>query len=188
LHAPDWLIGPDVLGRNYSRGMPLQPTPHPRGGWYIDFPQRPGRVNSVTFSHGPLTGKRRIVMRYRIEAAPGVQIVPARDPEWPAIITLQFQRGGDNWTARGKFETYRWFATFASQSPLKPGEREMVASLNGDWTAVQTSHAKTSPAAFREAIANADRVGFVFGGGNSFSHGVYATGPARIVVTQFRVE
>jgi hypothetical protein len=186
--AGAWLIGPNVRGRNYSRGMPLTPSPHPRGGWYIDFPQAPGRINSVTFRHGSLAGKKRIVMRYRIEADPGVKIVPASAPEWPAIITLQFQRAGDTWTARGEFETYRWFGTFASQSPLRPGEREMVAPLNGNWTAIQTSSAKSNPAAFQQAIAGADRVGFVFGGGNSYSHGVYATGRARLVVTQFRVE
>jgi hypothetical protein len=53
---------------------------------------------------------------------------------------------------------------------------------------VQTSSARSSPAAFRAAIANADQVGFVLGGGDGFGHGVFATGPARLVVTDFRVE
>ena len=38
-------------------------------------------------------------MRYRIEADPGVRIVPATAPQSPSIITLYFQRGGDNWSA-----------------------------------------------------------------------------------------
>jgi hypothetical protein len=109
-------------------------------------------------------------------------------PELPSIITLYFQRGGDNWSGRRRFETYRWYATFASQSPIRPGEHVMIAPLDGNWTAVETSSARTQPAAFRDAIADADQVGFVLGGGDGYGHGVFATGPARLIVTEFRVE
>jgi hypothetical protein len=64
----------------------------------------------------------------------------------------------------------------------------MAVPLNGNWTAVQSSSARTNPAAFRAALAAADRIGFVLGGGDGFGHGVFATGPARLVVTSFRVE
>jgi hypothetical protein len=92
------------------------------------------------------------------------------------MITLYFQRGGDDWSARGPFEAYRWYATFATQSPIRPGEHVLVAPLNGNWTAVQSSNARTNPAAFRAALAEADQVGFVLGGGDGFGHGVRATG------------
>jgi hypothetical protein len=183
-----WVIGPIINGRNYSQGMPLHPSPGPRGGWHIDLPRAPGSVHYVTFRHGSLAGKSRIVMRYRIEAAPGVRIAPATSPASPSMITLYFQRRGDNWSARGRFETYRWYATFATQSPIVPGAHEMIAPLNGSWTAVMTSSARSDPAAFRDAIAAADQVGFVLGGGDGYGHGVFATGPARLIVTEFRVE
>ena len=183
-----WTIGPIIRGRNYSRGMPLHPTPRRGGGFQIDLPRAPASVHYVTFRHGPLTGKRRIVMRYRIEADPGVQILASSDGKSPSMITLYFQRSGDNWSGRGRFESYRWYATFATRTPLSPGAYEMVAPLDGAWTAVETSGARTNPAAFREAIAAADQVGFVLGGGDGYGHGVFATGPARIVVTDFRVE
>lgn len=186
--AGAWTIGPIVRGRNHSRGMPLRPTLGPRGGFQIDLPRAPGSVHYVTFPHGSLAGKRRIVMRYRIVAAPGVRIEPRTAPGAPSMITLYFQQAGDNWTARGPFETYRWYATFATRSPITPGEHVMVAPLNANWTAVQTSSARTNPAGFREAIVNADQVGFVLGGGDGFGHGVFATGPARLIVTDFRVE
>jgi hypothetical protein len=189
--APDagaWTIGPIVRGRNYSRGMPLHPTPRRGGGFVIDLPQAPGSAHYVTFRQGSLAGKRRIVMRYRIEAAPGVRIVPLTNPAQASMITPFFQRSGDNWTARGPYESYRWYATFATQSPLHPGTFEIVAPLNGNWTAVETSSARTNPEGFRDAIANADQVGFVLGGGDGYGHGVYATGPARLIVTEFRVE
>lgn len=183
-----WVIGPIINGRNYSQGMPLHPSPGPGGGWHIDLPRAPGSVHYVTFRHGSLAGKRRIVMRYRVEADPGVRIAPATSPASPSMITLYFQRRGDNWSARGRFETYRWYATFATQSPITPGEHEMIAPLNGNWTAVMTSSARTDPAAFRDAVAAADQVGFVLGGGDGYGHGVFATGRARLIVTEFRVE
>jgi hypothetical protein len=186
--AGEWTIGPIIRGRNHSRGMPLNPTPGPRGSFHIDLPRAPGSVHYVTFPHGSLAGKRRIVMRYRVVAAPGVRIEPRTAPGAPSMITLYFQQAGDNWTARGPYETYRWYATFATKSPITPGDHVMVAPLGANWTAIQTSSARTNPAAFREALENADQVGFVMGGGDGFGHGVYATGPARLIVTSFRVE
>lgn len=186
--ATDWEIGPIIRGRNYSVGMPLHPTPRPGGGWHIDLPRHPGSVHYVTFPHGSLAGKRRIVMRYRVEMAPGVRIEASTAPGTPGMLTLYFQRLGDNWSGRRAFEPYRWYATFATRSPITRGEHVMVAPLNANWTAVNTSTALTNPAAFQAAIAEADQVGFVLGGGDGFGHGAYATGPARLVVTEFRVE
>lgn len=188
LDARAWVIGPIIRGRNYSRGMPLRPSPRASGGWQIEFPQAPASVHQLTYAHGSLAGKRRIVMRYRIEAAPGVRIVPRTAPGAPSIITLFFQRRGDNWSARGPYEAYRWYATFASHSPIAPGNHVMTVPLNGNWTAVETSSARSNPAAFADAIADAGQVGFVLGGGDGFGHGVFATGPARLIVTSFRVE
>jgi hypothetical protein len=51
-----------------------------------------------------------------------------------------------------------------------------------------TSNAYSNRYGFSDALANADQVGFVLGGGDGFGHGVYATGPARLIVTDFRVE
>lgn len=186
--ARDWVIGPIIRNRNYSVGMPLHPTARRDGAMQIDLPRAPGSVHYVTFPHGSLQGKSRIVMRYRVEAEPGVQIIPTTSPASPSIITLYFQRAGDNWTGRRRFETYRWYATFASHSPIKPGEYEMVAPLNGLWTAVGPSSAKTDPRGFQEAVADAGEVGFVLGGGDGYGHGVSATGRARLIVTAFRVE
>ena len=183
-----WTIGPIIKGRNYSVGMPLHPAPSAWGGWQIDLPRAPGSVHYVTFRHGSLAGKREIVMRYRVEVAPGVRIVPTTNPALPSIITLYFQRRGDNWSGRGQFETYRWYATFASHMPIAPGDHVITAPLDGVWTAVQTSTARTAPAAFRAAIADADQVGFVLGGGDGYGHGVHATGRARLIVKSFRVK
>ncbi|HEY0113594.1 MAG TPA: hypothetical protein VGB59_10655 [Allosphingosinicella sp.] len=186
--ASQWVIGPVIRGRNYSQGMPLHPTPRRTGGWHIDIPRPPGSVHYVTFPHGSLGGKSRIVMRYRVELDRGVRIAPPSAPQGHGMITLYFQRSGDNWSGRGRYEAYRWYATFATQSPITAGDHVMVAPLNGPWTAVETSSARTNPAAFRSALADANQVGFVLGGGDGYGHGVFATGRARLIVTEFRVE
>ena len=186
--ASVWTIGPIIRGRNYSRGMPLRPSPRTAGGWQVEIPQAPRSIHYVTFRHGSLVGKSRIVMRYRIEADPGVKIVPRTAPASPSMITLYVQRSGDDWSARGQYEAYRWFANFATQSPVTSGDHVLIAPLSGNWSAVQSSTARTNPAAFRAALADADEVGFVLGGGDGLGHGVSATGRARLIVTSFRVE
>ncbi|CAA9498814.1 MAG: hypothetical protein AVDCRST_MAG91-935 [uncultured Sphingomonadaceae bacterium] len=185
--TPDWVIGPIIKGRNYSRGMPLHPSPGRGGAFQIELPQAPGSVHYVTFPHGSLSGKKRIVMRFRIVGDPGVRIVPRGYPQWTAKITPYFQRRGDNWTGRGRFETYRWYATFASKAAV-PGEHQVIVPLNGNWTAVEGSSARSNPVAFREALSDAGEVGFVLGGGDGYGHGAYAIGRARLIVTSYRIE
>jgi hypothetical protein len=184
-----WDIGPIVNGVNSSVGMPLHPMSHPEG-WVIELPQptpAAGHANYVTTRFGSLVGKTRIKMRYRIEVAEGQRIAPYKAPESPAILTLFFQRVGDNWSAQGKYETYRWWASFKSHISLITGQYEIDASLSENWTAVLTSSAQGNNAAFMDAVINAERVGFTLGGGDGLGHGIFATGPARIIVTEFEL-
>jgi hypothetical protein len=145
-------------------------------------------VHYVTTHFGSLAGRSRIVLRYLVESEPNVRIVPATDPNGPSIITLYFQRRGDDWSGEDEFESYRWYATFASQMPISPGRHEIVAPLNANWTAVQTSSARSNPSAFLAAVSESDEVGFVLGGGTGYGHGVYATGKARIIVESFEIK
>lgn len=195
-HATAWEIGPAYDGRGGSRNMPLHPSPHRRGLLAIDLPYpnaAAGHANYITFLHGSLAGKSRIQMRYRVELPPGVRIGAAKPLDGiyrPGIITPYFQRAGDDWRARPRStEAYRWYATFATQGLNQTGEHVIVAPLNGNWTAIETSSRSNNPAAFRASIQQAERVGFVLGGGDGYGHGIYATGPgARIVVLEYVVE
>ncbi|HEY0164372.1 MAG TPA: hypothetical protein VGB39_03255 [Sphingomicrobium sp.] len=192
-----WEIGPVIGARNYSVNMPPSPSAHPAGGWYFDIPYpnaEAGHVHYVTFKHGSLYGKSRIVMRYRLEMGEGVRLVPAKEPattHYQPLLTMYLQRRGDDWSGTGKYEAYRWWATFATVTPipraLPTGEHELSVPLDGRWTAVQTSTATTNPNGFRAALRDTERVGFTFGGGDGYGHGVYATGPARFVVTHFAI-
>lgn len=185
-----WEIGPIIRGRNYSVGMPLHPTAA-REGWTFDFPYpsvERGHVHYVTFNHGSLAGKTKIVMRYRVESAPGVRFVPRERPDLPGTLTLFFQRRGDNWTARGAHEAYRWYAPAHTVSDIRPGEHQIEVSLNDDWAAVMTSSSRSNPEGFRDALENAEKVGFVLGARvGGYGHGVFATGPARFRLISFEV-
>jgi hypothetical protein len=188
--ASEWQIGPIVRSRNYSVGMPLTPTRTPEG-WSFEFPHaspRAGHVHALTTRTGPLHRKSRMIVRYRIDAAPGVRIAPRENPRAQATLSLFIQRHGDNWTARGPFQYYRWYATHSNRVALTPGEHEIVLDLNGaNWKSVVSATGDQAGGAFRDALVNAERIGFVFGGGGSAGHGVYATGPARFTLLSFRV-
>lgn len=169
----------------FAINMPQHPTLAGEG-FYIDLPYPSadaGSVHYVTRPAGDLSQYSRIVMTYRVEMAPGVRIEPRGYPGSPAMLTLYFQREGDALSAA--HEAYRWYASFATHTPIVAGEFTLEAPFSGNWTAVLTSSRQNNPQAFEDARRNAARVGFVLGGGDGLGHGVYATGAARIVVTSF---
>jgi hypothetical protein len=178
--AIEWQISQSV-------NMPAALSPH-ADGWSLDFPQAGSSVHYVTKGGptGALAGKTLIRMAYRIEAGPGVRIVPRSDPESPSMLTLYFQRAGDTWTA--SHEAYRWFAAFSRPIPITAGEHVITARLDGPWSAASVSTRDSNPAGFAAALEGAGRIGFVLGGGTGAGHGVYATGQARLVLKSFTVE
>lgn len=188
--AEAWQIGPVIRGRNYSVGMP--PGPDPAGsGWSFDFPfpdARAGHVHYVTFRSGALAGASRIALRYRIEAAPGVRFVPQEQPGETATVSLVIQQRGDNWSGRGPYEFYRWYAPGRSVREIAPGEYEMVVGLDERWTSVGGRGNDEFPRGYRDALAATDQVGLVFGSTSRRGHGVFATGPARFTLLSFRIE
>ncbi len=184
----DWTIGPWIKGKNYSVGMPASPE-RTDAGIAIDFPTTPrAHVHYVTFDPGSLAGKQEIVMRYRIDAERGTRFVPQQEPEKPGAISLFFQRRGDNWTARGQYEFYRWYAPKMKVKQLSPGNHEIRISLDDpDWMSVAYRNPATAPELFEAAKRDTAKVGFVLGSDLLRGHGVYATKPARMTVTSFEL-
>lgn len=183
-----WSIGPVIGGENYSYRMPpaMRPT---EDGASFDFPYSSaadGHVHYVTTSTRSLAGAQAITIRYRIDAAPGTRFVPEEHPSETATLSLYFQRAGDRWTMRTP--NYRWYVPHGRDVPLRPGTHEVTVSLSEPWIAMAggTSHAHARD--FRAALAGAERIGFVFGSESGRGHGVYATGPARFTLLDFRVE
>lgn len=120
----------------------------------LSFPQY------VTIPCGPLSGSLRI----EVEA-----VGPFADD---ATLTPFFQREGDDWSARGKFETYRWWASFATIK-LTPGTHVIEVPFDANWTAVLTSSATSNPTAYADALRSAERVGFTIGDSTGLGHGEY---------------
>lgn len=187
--ANAWQIGPVIKGRNYSVNMPLRPTAV-RDGLRINFPYptaAAGHVHYVTFPIGSLEGAERIVMHFRIDAAPGTRFVPQEHPDMPAMLSLFFQQRGDRWTAKGPYETYRWYAPGSKLVELKPGEHTISIDLDDAWISVYGKTPDAAPRGFRDALADTAHIGFVLGSSAARGHGVFATGPASLTITSFEI-
>lgn len=182
-HAEAWQIGPWVRGKNYSVGMPARPSPGPGGSLFMDFPiAGSGEVDALTTEVGPLAGARQITFRYRVDAERGTRFVAAEVPNEPATVSLYFQRAGDNWSGRGRYESHRWYSPARAVMPLTPGEHTVTVRLDEMWTNVQGRPNHQVPESFSAAIKNTARIGLAFGSLSRRSHGVYATGPARFTL------
>ena len=98
----NWELGPVIQGQNYSTGVPPYPTVHADGqsaGWVIELPspnKEAGSVHYVTMKTGSLAGYSKITMKFRVEADAGVKILPRNFPDLPSMLTLYFQREGDD--------------------------------------------------------------------------------------------
>src|SRR5436190_5950348 len=132
-----WEIGPWVRGRNYSVGMPASPAPTREGGLAFDFPVAGrGQVDALTIAVGSLADARQITLRYRVDAAAGTRFIADESPNEPATVSLYFQQRGDNWSANGRYASYRWYSPIRTVVPLAPGEHSVTVQLDEAWTNV----------------------------------------------------
>lgn len=179
--AGAWEIGPFIKGRNYSVGMPSRPEPV-GGAVAFEFPRAGGEIDALTTAVGPLDGARAITLRYRIDAARGTRFVPAEAPDQTATVSLYLQRAGDNWTARGRYASYRWYVPARAVMPIRPGEYTVTVRLDESWTNVNGKSRAEDPLGFADALDDTATIGIAFGTGSARSHGVYATGPGRFTL------
>jgi hypothetical protein len=187
--AEAWEIGPIVRGKNYSVGMPARPSAGPEGSLVIDFPAAGlGEVDALSTGVGPLTGARNITLRYRVDAAPRTRFIAVETPNEPATVSLYFQQAGDNWSARGRFASYRWYAPARAVIPLTPGLHTVTVQLNETWTNVNGQANSAVPDGFSAALRNTARLGLAFGSSTRRSHGVHATAPARFTLLGLEID
>lgn len=201
-----WYSGPHPYGESRSVGVPLHPDASPAGptialpvgNW--DGPSDPinetdhsntgGHLHALSINYGPLTGKKLIRAKIQVTVPDGVTILPhTAGPGSPAMIGLYFQEKGDDWSAAGTYEDYRWYSSFDEIMPVVNGVFELTAPMDATWTATQTSTRAGDPNGFQKAVDNAQALGLTFGGGSGLSHGLYASGPgARLTILEFTVE
>ena len=195
--ADSWDIGPQIGKDDRSVGMPSHLAAVP-GGIGFAFPvstwnatkgTSDAYVKYVTCPYGSLAGKKLLRLKYRVTADAAARIVAATAEGGPSILTMYFQRSGDDWSGGGAFDGYRWWHKPSQVMPIVPGDYEIVAPLDAGWTGVERYTQAAQPQAFADALNDAAVVGFTFGGGSGLGHGVYADGgEAMFVVLSFSVE
>jgi hypothetical protein len=174
----------------YSPGMPAHPTPHTGGGWYFDFPTDPNSVHYVLAAVNMaasgyvdasilVTATGTPVFLYNLQ--------PDNTCVYPAHVRFLLQEKGDDLSGTNDKQFFRWWSNSGAYQ-LAPGSATLSASLTdiSQWTSVFGVKANGSAAAkagFEQAIANLGSVGFSFGGGCFYGHGVRVSGgSARFAV------
>jgi hypothetical protein len=112
---------------------------------------------------------------------------------YPAHVRFLLQEQGDDLSGTNGKQYFRWWSTSIAYQ-LAPGEADLSASLSDldQWISVLGEKANASAAAaagFKQAMANLGNVGFAFGGGCFYGHGVRVSGGnAKFAVTRYAVK
>jgi len=186
----------------YSPGMPAHPTAV-EGGWYFDFPAPNcggADVCSVHYVTTPVrmslttSGHVNAVFQVTTTGTPvfNYQLNWDNTCDYPAHVRFYLQRKGDDLSGQGEYEFYRWFSNEVAYE-LAAGSASLTASLTPDqWTSVfgkKGDYDSTAKAGFVQALQNLANVGFVFGGGCFYGHGVNVSGgTARFTLLQYSIE
>ena len=166
------------------------------GGWFFDFPSAPGSVHYVTAA-GNMTATKSVSASIEVNATGAPTFEYALDANNtcinPAQVRFLLQEKGDDLSGVGGKQYYRWWSINAAYE-LAPGSTTLTAQISdlSQWLSVFGERADASAAAtagFMQAMANLGNVGFSFGGGCFYGHGVRASGGgARFAVTSYAVE
>jgi hypothetical protein len=180
----DWQIGPIIGSTNYSTDLPLHPLKSD-GIFSFSWNPKTSSAHYVTYVNGPIVSKNQIRMKFRLE---GDRLYGTNCSEdGSSEITVYLQRSGDDWSGTGKYETYRWWATFAS-TPTKNGDFEIIAPFDQKWTSVETSNSIDNKQEFLSALSNCERIGFTFANCTGYGHGASSIGNTKFTLLEWIVE
>lgn len=188
-----WFIGPEINGKNHSVGMPERPTIDGTNV-YFDFPTTSSKhVHYLQWFDAPsLVGAKEISIRFSVT---GGGFIAQQFPQNPARVSLMIQRQGDNWSAYGPMQSYRYFSR--DRVVLAPGEFTLTVPL--DSTAWADVYSNLDPATkkpmaadmvqlhFNAAIREMSNISILFGSHGGAGHGVYATQPSRFTIHEIKV-
>lgn len=190
-----WTIAPAAGWENtqWNSGVKVKNT---EKGFNFTFPTG-GHVNSVERSWGSIPFKGMVTFTCKIKVLSGkpkfVSLDPAPAP--PALLPnarVLIQRRGDDWMCGDATQNYRWWSTGALCVFLKADNQIYTYSVKltpENWTNCWGKSAKSFKAQFQDALKNADNVQIVFGGGNSFSHGLRVkNGSAQFQLLTFSIK
>ena len=186
LAPSSWTIGPIIQGGNRSVGV--VPMPRPAAipdGWKFQFPSPRGKVGYITSPRTLSIAGKTLRMCFDI-VGPGT--FKATDGS-EAKVRLYFQRRGDNWTAAGSYQDYRWWST-TGFAVLEVKNGVCISSVvnTSNWSQALGKPASMRMTEFNTAVLNVGVVGFTFGG-TFYGHGVYAaTGTPKFILREFSID
>ncbi len=172
-----WNLGPIIKGTNYSPGAVKQ------AGGVVSVHVPPGAeldamIHPVSSLKGELTFDYTVTGTfYQVE-----------HPENPGLMSVMFQRKGDDWYAKNGTEWHRWYSldTFT----LAPGDHSGSVSFDdlSQWISVWGQPAASNAAQYNEAKDHVANLQFVFGGPGGRGHGVASVDGATFTLTSVAVK
>lgn len=194
LHPNDWTF-------LYSPSMADHPEPSGPNNYHFDFPIYNGSLpckndqacpsvhylitNSPTLSKGSM-----LIVAGRIEITGQPQFHFETQPEntgtAPASVRLFIQRKNDNLSS----DFYRWWSNPRHKVLQEGLIRFRVPLTPSNWSSVFGHKGDANQATingFTDCLTDTAHIGFTFGGGDFFGHGVNVRGgTARFILTQFK--
>lgn len=178
----------------YGHGMPLNPTKNDSLSWYLDFPQiGRGVLGYVTQNVYP----GRLIIGSALQAKITIETTsnavfdhytnPNNTSDFPAHVRFFIQRG-----ASLSYDPMdRWWSNPVALK-LQDGKWELKVKLSPDqWTNVNGQRGDSSISTisgFNRALQEVNQVGFTFGGGFFFGHGVRVKdGEARFILEEMTI-
>ena len=187
---------PRAWSIRYSVGLPPHPAPRDKGGWYFDFPSAPGSVHYVTAAVD-MTASESVTANIEVTTTGMPTFDYALDPNntcsYPAHVRFLLQQKDDDLSGIAGKQYYRWWSINAAYA-LAAGSTTLTAQISdhSQWVSVFGERADATAAAtagFKQAMQNLGAVGFAFGGGCFYGHGVRVSGGrARFAIISYAVK
>lgn len=158
----------------YSPGVTLQHNAD--GTWQFEFPATDGVHYLTRLLIKAEAGRHTAFLACKIQKISGQPLFKSVDTTgpMPPSARLMVQRADDDMRS----EDGRWWSNPACIVLNADGNSQTLSvQLSPNlWSNVNGHFGNSRPAQFADAMKNLGRLGITFGGGNSFGHGVYATG------------
>jgi len=178
----------------WNQGVSLQKTAGIQ--FAFRFPAAPGHVNAIQANRGAFALGNTITVTYRVRKTEGnpkfVSLDPAPVP--PGLrpnFRPMLQVANDDYVS----EDNRWWPTglngcaFLADDLTGTNHTFSIQILPNLWANVFGRLATQRMNAFQRVIGHSGKLNIVFGGGNSFSHGVrIKSGKARFVLVSLTIQ
>ena len=204
---PGISMDPSLWDTDWSVGTPPHPTPYSNGSWLRRRAGGVRRRHRADVQEPALVPARQhnrrepgrdasgaLAVDVEVEPTPAPTYNFALDPTPPcagdkALVSLYFQRRGDDYYAEGDLQYYRWWSKQVIYLDGLTSAKLSVSLEIANWQSVYVSGDKAPPAMFAAAMADPIAVGLAFGGLCGSHHGLNVSGgTSRITVLSYRMQ